>query len=111
MRILAIERDLPIPAHHNLPDLLRSEAAMVWDLKKRGIIREIWFTKGERRAVIMLECDDADDARHHLRSLPLAANSLADFTVLELGLYDGLERLFATSATAVAPRAEEPPEY
>ena len=41
MRILAIERELPRPVHRNLHDLLRAEATVIWDLQKRGIIRDI----------------------------------------------------------------------
>ncbi|MBI5767577.1 MAG: hypothetical protein HZA93_07260 [Verrucomicrobia bacterium] len=111
MRILAIERDLPAPAHHNLPDLRRAEAAAVWAFTKRGIIRQIWFTTGERRAVIMLECTGADEARHHLDALPLAATGLTDFTLLELTPYDGFERLFGGAVAAAPPPIEAPPEY
>jgi muconolactone delta-isomerase len=114
MRILAIERELPLPIHRNLHDLLREEAAIVWDLQKRGVIRDIWFAKTDRRAVIMLECDSREKAREHLATLPLVRAELIDFTLLELCTYDGLERLFAStdtkSGTTPAP-AEEPPEY
>jgi muconolactone delta-isomerase len=111
MRILAIERELPAPAHHNLPDLLRDEAAAVWDLTKRGIIRDIWFTAANRRAVVMLECADAAEARRHLALLPLARTGLIDFTLLELKAYDGFERLFAGPAGPIPHAAEAPPEY
>ena len=36
---------------------------MVWDLQKRGVIREIWCTKADHRAVVMLECADIAEAR------------------------------------------------
>ena len=54
MRILAIERELPRPVHRNLRDLLRAEATVIWDLQKTGIIRDLWLTKADRRAVILL---------------------------------------------------------
>ncbi|MCX6952317.1 MAG: superoxide dismutase [Verrucomicrobia bacterium] len=110
MRILAIERELPLPMHRNLQDLLREEAAVVWELQKRSIIREIWFTKADRRAVIMLECADVAEARKHLATLPLVRAELIDFALHELCTYDGLERLLATNAPA-ANKSEEPPEY
>lgn len=110
MRILAIERELPLPMHRNLRDVLRDEAAAVWDLQKRGIIRDIWFTKTDRRAVVMLECADTEDARAHLATLPLVRAELIDFMLLELGAYDGFERLFATNLAAASP-PEAPPEY
>jgi len=111
MRILAIERELPLPAYQNLRDLLREEAAIVWDLQMRGVIRDLWFTTAEHRAVIMLECADAAEAQRHLATLPLVRASLIDFTVLELCAYDGFERLFAHGREPVASQPEEPPEY
>lgn len=111
MRILAIERELPVPMHQNLHELLHEEAAVVWDLQKSGIIRDIWFTTADRRAVIMLECPGVAEAREHLNALPLVRTGLIDFTLLELRSYDGFERLFATGPEPAVPHHEEPPEY
>lgn len=95
MRILAIERELPTAQANSLEQILRVEAACVWDLQKRGIIRDIWFTAAGHHAVIMLECSSATEARQHLATLPLVHAGVIDFTVHELRSYDGLERLFA----------------
>jgi muconolactone delta-isomerase len=111
MRILAIERELSTPPYQNLHDLLREEAMAVWALQKRDVIREIWFTKSDRRAIVLLECKEAAEARTHLASLPLVRADLIDFTLLELCNYDGLERLFATGAATAPVKPEEPPEY
>jgi muconolactone delta-isomerase len=111
MRILAIERELPTPPYANFHDLLRDEAASVWDLQKRGIVRDVWFTIGQRRAVIMLECANAAEARQHLAALPLVRHGLIEFTLLELQSYDGVERLFTSPANVTAAVREEPPEY
>ena len=110
MRILAIEHDLSLTIRPDLPDILRAEAAAVWDLQKRGVIRDIWFTTSRRRAVILLECSGALEARNHLADLPLARQGLSDFEVLELCTYDGYERLFG-GGLVPAGKAEEPPEY
>jgi muconolactone delta-isomerase len=93
MQILAIERELPGKPAVNLKELLRVEAACVWHLKKRGIIREIWFTAAGNNAVIMLECASATEARQHLAMLPLVHAGVIDFNILELRAYDGFERL------------------
>jgi len=111
MRILAIERELPMPVYQNLRDLLRDEAAAIWALQKEGVIRDIWFTTADRRAVVMLECAGATEARRQLASLPLVRAGLIEFTVFELCGYDGFERLFATGLEPAMPRHEEPPEY
>ena len=110
MRILAIEHELPAPPQAHLPDLLRAEAATVWDLQKRGIVRDIWFTT-DHCAVLMLECLNATEARQHLATLPLVHYGQIDFTVHELHSYDGFERLFARSAEPAVHMPEEPPEY
>jgi len=111
MRILAIERELPIPAHANLDDLRREEAAAVWDLSKRGIVRDIWFSVADRRAVLMLECGSLAGAREHLGTLPLVRHQLIDFNLMELRNYDGFERLFGSPKDAAPAKPVEPPEY
>ena len=111
MRILAIERELPRPVHRNLRDLLRAEATVIWDLQKTGIIRDLWLTKADRRAVILLECAGLAEARAHLATLPLVRAELIDFRRHELCTYDGLERLFAPGAPPADAAPEAPPEY
>jgi len=110
MRILAIEREMPAPARPDLGNVLHEEAARVWTLSKQDVIRDIWFTAGDRRAVLMLECSGAAEARHHLATLPLVRTGVIDFTLHELRSYDGYERLFGAAEPAVHLRAE-PPEY
>jgi muconolactone delta-isomerase len=113
MRILAIEREIPLPVRPDFREILREEAAGVWELQKRGFIRDIWFTGTERHAVVMLECADIAEARQLLATLPLVRSGLIEFTLHELRSYDGFERLFAsgTGAPPEAPKPEEPPEY
>ena len=110
MRILAIERERAGPPHSNLSDLLRDEAAGIWDLQKRDIVRELWFT-ADRHAIIMLECASSTEARKVLADLPMVRTGLIDFTVHELHHYDGFERLFATGNEPVAIKQTEPAEY
>ena len=113
MRILAIEREIPLPARPDLREILREEAAGVWDLQKRGFIRDIWFTAPDRHAIVMLECADIDEARQLLATLPLVRSGLIEFILYELHSYDGFERLFATGTDVAPPslKPKEPPEY
>lgn len=111
MRILALEREQPIPLYQDFRALLHDEAAAIWALQKSGIIREIWFTHPRHHAVIMLEAASLAEARAHLATLPLVRADLSDFTLIELCNYDGLERLFASQIDPAALRPEEPPEY
>ena len=109
MRILAIERELMTIYRPDLHDILRVEAAAVWDLQRHDIIRDIWFTP-TRRAIILMECTGAVEARTHLATLPLVHQGMSEFEVMELSAYDGYERLFAAGlARPLAPA--EPPEY
>lgn len=109
MRILALEHDCSTPTRPDLDDILRAEAAAVWDLQQRGIIRDIWFNP-RRHAVILLECASLPEARNHLAALPLVRAGLSDFDLQELSFYDGYQRLFGSGALATS-RHEEPPEY
>jgi len=111
MRILALEHDLSAAPRPDLDEILRAEAAAVWALQKRGVIRDIWFTVPRRRAVLLLECASVLDARNHLAGLPVVRRGLSDFDLLELTAYDGHERLFDTGAPAPTAKPEEPPEY
>ncbi len=99
MRILAIERELSALDPRQHADLLRKEAACVWDLKKRDVIRDIWFTQRDHRAVVLLECPTEAEARQHLQSLPLVRARYIDFDICALQPYDGFDRLIAPPAT------------
>lgn len=111
MRILAIERERPTPIHSNLHDLLRDEAAGVWSLFKRDIVRDLWFTGSNRQAIMMLECTNAAAAREYLTALPLVRTGLIEFTLHELRNYDGFERLFSNGTELPVPKRAEPAEY
>lgn len=110
MRYLALERDLPALPRPDRTDLLRQEAAAVWELQKRGVLQSIWFTAPGRHAVLLLDCPSAAAAREHLTKLPLARAGQVEFVLHELQPYDGYERLFAVDA-AQAHERDRPAEY
>jgi muconolactone delta-isomerase len=96
MRILAIERELkPLPAE-TAAEILREEAARVWELQRQEVIREIWFTRRGTLAVVLLECASEEDAQRALGTLPLVRDGFIAFEVNALRPYDGFARLFAT---------------
>ncbi|MBP8974464.1 MAG: hypothetical protein KBH93_11360 [Anaerolineae bacterium] len=47
------------------------------------------------RAVLILECADADEARDALATLPLVRAGLIAFEIIALRSYPGLARLFS----------------
>jgi hypothetical protein len=94
MKILAIEKENPGVTKELIKPLLKEEAKKVWELVQSGIIREISFTKDEHCAVIILECEDGDEAKSILNTLPLVKERLISFEITPLVPYDGFERLF-----------------
>lgn len=109
MRILARSYDLPGIDWSGAAELLRQEAAVVWELQKAGIILGIWFTRPGRDAVILLECSSAKVAGSVLADLPLVRERFIRFEVVELVAYDGFERLFAPALKpATTPRIRRP---
>lgn len=94
MKILAVEKENPGITKEQLSPLLEEEAKKVWELVKSGIIREIYFTKEEHCAVIILECETNDEAKSILNTLPLVKERLISFEITPLVPYNGFERLF-----------------
>lgn len=95
MKILALEKEIRgvAPAAFT-PELLKKEAAQVWELQQSGALREIWFRQDRSDAVLMLECSDAAEAERMLATLPLVSAGLIAFAVIPLRPYPGLARLF-----------------
>ena len=74
--------------------LLRQEAERAWDLYQSGVIRELYFRGDREESVLMLECQDPQEASRALDSLPLVQNGLISFDMIPLAPYPGFERLF-----------------
>ena len=94
MKILAIEKEFPGKTVDDFQPHLVSEARRVWELYKKGIIREIYFRSDRANAVIILECKNLKEAKENLSTLPLVEESLIYFDFIPLAPYPGFERLF-----------------
>jgi len=94
MKILAMEVESSGIQPEQYPPHLKAEARRVWELYQSGVIRELYFRADRPEAVLILECDDADEARQILSSLPLVAAGLISFEVMPLLPYPGFARLF-----------------
>jgi muconolactone delta-isomerase len=94
MQILALENDLPGATAEQFQPLLKDEARRVWELQQSGALREIYFRADYPTAVLMLECDDTEEARCLLSSLPLVMAGLIEFEIIPLVPYDGFARPF-----------------
>lgn len=94
MRILAIERDLKSIPIESKDGLLEEEALSVWKLQQKMIIREIYFHSHRSQAILILECENENEARLILQELPLVNLGYTDFDIYPLSAYTGYARLF-----------------
>jgi muconolactone delta-isomerase len=95
MKILAIEREVPGVTDEDFKPHLKQEAAMVWELYQAGVFRELYFRQDQTSAVLVLECEDIEEANEALNSLPLVKEGLITFELFPLTAYPGFSRLFA----------------
>lgn len=109
MKILAIEHEMPEAAPTQFAEHARAEAAHVWELYQRGIIRELYFRADRDEAILMLECDDVATAAALLATLPLVDQGLITFEIIPLRPYPGFARLFdGSSPVATSVESERP---
>jgi hypothetical protein len=94
MKLLAVEKGSNDLSGDGFSELLKEEAHTVWNYYKLGIIRDIYFSLPEHKAVIIMECANKLEASQLLSELPLVKANLINFDLFELAAYDGFERLF-----------------
>ena len=94
MKILALEKEIPNIIPEQFAPHLKAEAARVWELYKRGQLREIYFRGDRSEAVLILECANVEEAESLLATLPLVKEGLIKFELIPLVPYPGFERLF-----------------
>ncbi|MCX6152192.1 MAG: hypothetical protein NTX22_16825 [Ignavibacteriales bacterium] len=96
MKILAIEKEnSEITAEQFTEKILKDEAIKVWELHQNGVIRELYFNEDEHKAVLIMECNDVNEAKEILKTFPLVKEGLISFEVIPLIPYDGFARLFS----------------
>jgi len=93
MKFLAIENENTNEHVIFSGELLSEEALKVHQLYLDGIIREIYFND-DHCAVLIMECENVEEAEVVLKSLPLVQNGLIGFSLTQLKPYTGFERLF-----------------
>jgi muconolactone delta-isomerase len=96
MKILAIEREIKGVGETQFQLFLKNEAQRVWELYQDGIIREIYFRDDRSEAILILECQNVDEATKILSTLPLVKEGLIEFDLIPLKPYPGFSRLFAS---------------
>jgi hypothetical protein len=93
MKILAIEKEIESADWGNQEEILCKEAQRVYELYLSGNLREIYFTH-KNIAVLILECDNIENATELLNTLPLVQKGLIAFNIMQLNPYTGFERIF-----------------
>lgn len=94
MKVLALEKEVPGVTEAAFKPYLKEEAARVWALYRDGTLREMYFRQDEPSAVLILECEGAEEAQRVLDTLPLVREGLITFDVIPLAPYPGFSRLF-----------------
>lgn len=95
MKILALEKEVPLVTDEDFHDsLLAEEARRVWELTQAEVIREAYLRKDWPGAVLVLECATVGEAEAVLATLPLVREGLIAFELMPLGPYPGFARLF-----------------
>jgi len=71
---------------------LKSEAQYVWNLHKRGVLKNIWFTE-KKDAILIIEADNKDEALSLANELPLVKEKLIKYSINSLLPYTGYNRI------------------
>jgi hypothetical protein len=105
MKVLAIGRLRQGADAHQIARRARDEMRALWQLYRDGIVREM-YSPGGPGSVLVIEVAAREEAEALLASLPLAAEGIIDFELIELRPFSGLEALFAGQPPA-PDRGEE----
>jgi hypothetical protein len=97
MKFLALEQDIPGIRGEQFSPHLREEAAKIYELYQRGLVREMYFRQNQSEAVLVMECQDSEEAQAALNELPLVQVGLIAFDLIPLKPYPGFDRLFNLS--------------
>lgn len=92
MKFLAVEIEKEGLSSNDFQPYLKNESLKVLELYERGIIREIYFDQ-DHCAVLILECNNLNEAKNILNELPLVSKGLITFSIKELNPYTGFSRL------------------
>ncbi|MCX6270573.1 MAG: hypothetical protein NTU44_05015 [Bacteroidetes bacterium] len=92
MKMIAIEHEMHEVDWNNSGAILNEEARAVYDMVLKGFIRETYFND-EHQAVLVLECDSIEVAKHQLADLPLVKEGFITFDISVLHPYDGYSRI------------------
>ena len=86
-----------VDAHRKIAPHAESELRALWELYRGGTVREM-YSPGSPGAVLVLEADSVDTAQQLLAQLPLVANEIMTFELIELHSFAAFQMLFRDSS-------------
>jgi len=84
-----VKRDYDRFTEADFSPLLEPEAQRARELYAAGTFRQMWSRGDLPGAAIVLEAASIEEARSHMKSLPLAAKGMLQFEILPLNPYRG----------------------
>jgi hypothetical protein len=94
MKIIALEKEMIGAKTLAFRKYAKAEAKALWQLYLEGIVREFYFRKEKKLAVLILEVKTKQAAQKALSRLPFVKNKLIEFELIPLIPYPGFKRLF-----------------
>lgn len=74
---------------------MKDEAETAWQLYKSDVIREIYFRTDKPGVVVVMECENVEEAKKVMDELPLVRENLIKFEFIPVGYFSPFEDLFA----------------
>ena len=103
-KIFAVARPAEAVSWDDLASVMQLEAAHVWSLYERGVVREACLRTDALGAVYALESTPSE-ARRLMGAQPVAQQGLAGFELVPVGPFTPLALLFGTQPQPVAAAA------
>lgn len=94
MRIIALEKETSTARPIDFRKNAKAEAKALWKLYMNGFVREFYFRKEKKLAVLLLEVKNKVEAKKVLSKLPYVSKNLIEFELIPLRPYPGFQRLF-----------------
>lgn len=94
MKILAISRNIEGAVQEMNFGLFEQEIKDVWQLYAEGFIREFYAKANEHGVVLVLECENTDEAQKRLQELPFVSSGIIEFEYIPIEHFSLLSILF-----------------
>jgi len=85
MKIIAIDKILPTATEDAIRGVVIKEALYIWMLYSKEIVREAYFRKDRPGVVIVLECENVQEAKRILSTFPMVKAGVIDFDIIPVG--------------------------